>query len=108
MDSGGCRVQAPTPASASEALISLRKLRRPFGSFHSEACSGNSRCRYSRKSWVSASSLRLRQYRRPSELARRDLIAAKSINSSYQLSAISSQRSRLLQLSLYVELKAKS
>ena len=34
---GGCLVQAPTPASASDALINLRKLRRPFGSFHSEA-----------------------------------------------------------------------
>ena len=42
----------PTPASASDALISLRKCRRPFGSFHSEACSGNSRCRCSRKSGV--------------------------------------------------------
>ena len=34
---GGCLVQAPTPANAREALINLRKLRRPFGSFHSEA-----------------------------------------------------------------------
>ena len=37
IDPGGCRVQAPMPASANEALMSFRKLRRPFGSFHSEA-----------------------------------------------------------------------
>ena len=59
--SGGCCVHAPTPASASDALISFRNSRRPFGSFHSEACSGNSRWRYSRKPGVSASSSRLRQ-----------------------------------------------
>ena len=38
-------VQALTPASASDALISFRNSRRPLGSFHCEACSGNSRCR---------------------------------------------------------------
>src|SRR5918996_3911354 len=79
IDSGGCLVQAPTPASASEALISLRKSRRPFGSFHSEACAGNSRWRYSRNSGVSASSPRLLQYMRPSAPARRERIAEKSM-----------------------------
>src|SRR5918993_1287625 len=90
MDSGGWRVQAPTPARASDALISFRNWRRPFGSFHSEACSGNSRCRYSRNWSVSASSPRLRQYMRPSEAASRDRIGEESMcesASSFRLPA---------------------
>ena len=67
------RVQALTPASASDALISFRKPRRPTGSSHSDAFCGNSRCRNSLNSGVSATSSRLRQYSRPrvpSSLAR--------------------------------------
>src|SRR6185503_3206312 len=80
--SAGCLVHADTPARASDALISLRNSRRPLGSFHCEACSGNSRCRYSRNCAVSASSPRLRQNRRPSDPAKRDRMAEKSITSS--------------------------
>src|SRR5688572_18470343 len=71
--SSGCLVQALTPASASEADISLRKPRRPTGSSHSDAFCGNSRCRNSLNSGVPESSSRLRQYslpRAPSSWAR--------------------------------------
>ena len=51
------RARALTPASASDALISLRNDRRPTGSIHSVAFSGNSRWRYSWNSGVSASCL---------------------------------------------------
>ncbi len=61
MASGGCFVQALTPARASDAPIRRRNWRRPTGSTSSEACSGNSRCRNSRNGPVSASSSRLRQ-----------------------------------------------
>ena len=61
----GCRVQALTPASASDAPISFRKLRRPTGSSHSDAFCGNSRWRKSLNSGVSVSDSRLRQYSRP-------------------------------------------
>ena len=54
-------VQAVTPASASDAPISFRKSRRPTGSSHSEALVGNSRCRNSLNSGVSATASRLRQ-----------------------------------------------
>src|SRR6185503_5999524 len=65
ISSSGCRVQALTPASASDAPISFRKLRRPTGSSHSDAFCGNSRCRNSLNSGVSTSDSRLRQYSRP-------------------------------------------
>ena len=59
----GCAVHAaPTPASASDALINLRNERRPTGSSHSVAFCGNSRWRYSWNSGVSATASRLRQY----------------------------------------------
>src|SRR5687767_8776807 len=71
MASSGCRVQALTPASASDAPISFRKLRRPTGSSHSDAFCGNSRCRNSLNSGVSASDSRLRQYSLPRVPSRR-------------------------------------
>ena len=45
ISSVGCTVQAVTPASAIDALISFRNDRRPTGSSHSDALVGNSRCR---------------------------------------------------------------
>src|SRR6185503_787146 len=63
--SSGCRVHALMPASASEAPINFRNPRRPTGSSHSEAFCGNSRCRNSLNSVVSATASRLRQYSRP-------------------------------------------
>ena len=59
--STGCLVQAARPASASDAPMILRKLRRPSSSIHSEAWRGNSRCRNSLKPLVEKSSSRLRQ-----------------------------------------------
>src|SRR5688572_6306832 len=63
--SSGWRVQALTPASASDAPINFRKFRRPTGSSHSDAFCGNSRWRKSLNSGVSVSDSRLRQYSRP-------------------------------------------
>src|SRR5580658_4972517 len=62
MGSSGCLVQPESPASASEALITLRKPRRDTGSIHSAAWVGNSRCTISRNAGVSANSSTLRQY----------------------------------------------
>ena len=45
--SSGWRVQAPTPARASDAPINFRNCRRPAGSLNSEAWAGNSRWTYS-------------------------------------------------------------
>jgi hypothetical protein len=59
--SAGCFVQAVRPARASEAPMRVMNSRRPFGSSKIEACSGNSRCRNSRKAGASASSSRLFQ-----------------------------------------------
>ena len=56
----GCTVQAVTPASAIDALINFMNDRRPTGSSHSDALVGNSRCRYSLNSVVSATASRLR------------------------------------------------
>ena len=64
MSSSGWRVQPVTPASASEALMSLRNPRRPTGSVHSDALAGNSRWRNCWNSGVSATASRLRQYLR--------------------------------------------
>src|SRR5918993_98964 len=75
MASSGWRVQALTPASASDALISFKNPRRPTGSSHSDAFWGNSRCRNSLNSGVSETASRLRQYSRPrlpSSLVRSD------------------------------------
>src|SRR5438270_5447319 len=62
MCSMGCLVQALNPASASDAPMTLRKLRREKSSVHSEAWRGNSRCSISWKPSVFDSSSRLRQY----------------------------------------------
>src|SRR5687767_14237617 len=84
MASSGCRVQALTPASASEAPISFRNPRRPTGSSHSEAFCGNSRCRNSLNSGVSETASRLRQYSRPrlpSSLVRSDWMSISCVMS---------------------------
>src|SRR5215207_4740964 len=65
MVSGGWYEQPVSPASASDAPISLRNVRRSAPSSHSAACCGNSWWRSSSNSAVSASSSRLCQYSRP-------------------------------------------
>src|SRR5215218_8760552 len=65
MVSGGWYEQPVSPASARDAPISLRNVRRSAPSSHSEACCGNSWCRSSSNSRVPASSSRLCQYSRP-------------------------------------------
>src|ERR1700722_18909423 len=62
MCSKGLRVQAPNPASAIDALLSLKNLRRLSGSSHSDAPLGNSRCTSSSNARLPASSWRLRQW----------------------------------------------
>ena len=82
MCSVGWRVQALRPASASEAPISFRKLRRPStrssSSLQPIACCGNSRSSRSRNSGVAARSSRLRQYSRPRAPSSRARTAARS------------------------------
>src|SRR5688572_9397068 len=77
--SSGWRVQALTPASASDAPISFRNPRRPTGSSHSDAFCGNSRWRNSLNSGVSASASRLRQYSRPRVPSSRARSASRSV-----------------------------
>src|SRR4051794_6778950 len=81
MASAGCRAHdPPTPASANEAPITFKKFRRdnpPSSSVHTEACRGNSRCRYSRNSAVFARSSRLFQYAGPTPCA--SMLASLSI-----------------------------
>ena len=59
--SAGCRVQAVKPASASDAPISFRNVRRATGSVIASICDGNSLCRSSRNAGSSASSSSVRQ-----------------------------------------------
>ena len=61
MGSSGCFVHPASPASAIDAPITFRKLRRETGSIHSEACEGNSFATISANSGVSASSSTDRQ-----------------------------------------------
>src|SRR5215212_3024394 len=65
MVSGGWYEQPVSPASARDAPISFRNVRRSAPSSHSGACCGNSRWRSSSNSFVPDSSSRLCQYSRP-------------------------------------------
>src|SRR5688572_32036727 len=80
MCSVGWRVHAAAPASAIDAPISRRKLRRPAGSLNSDAPSGNSRWSMAWNSEVSATSSRLRQKAGPFLPARRSRIAERSMS----------------------------
>src|SRR5579863_9856451 len=85
MYSVGWRVHADRPASASDAPMIFRKLRRPSSSIHSEAWRGNSRCRNSWKPSRDVSSSRLRQYPAPFACSSRCRIDVK-LNSPLELS----------------------
>src|SRR5213082_2097369 len=64
--SGRRQLLTPNPASATDAPISFKKLRRDHSSpFNCAELDGNSRSSHSRNSGVSLSSLVLRQYWRP-------------------------------------------
>src|SRR5580658_3302355 len=78
MASGGCLVQAVTPARASDAPISFRKLRRLAGLFQSGVRSANSSSANDWNSAVSASSSRLLQYRGPRAESNRARIFSRS------------------------------
>ncbi len=80
MGCSGCLTHAESPASAIDAVISLRKSRREALSGQMDAWRGNSRCNISVKASVCANSSRQRQYCGP--LLARDSLSRTSASSS--------------------------